>query len=250
MKAIETNGEYFVEGVIHVEECSRTITDPYGNKFIETISENAFRDSLKNNNELFFLNEHNMDSQLASIQEETLEVRTLSDGSLHFKAKVDKETHNKVEKSKFGVSFGFVSIKDSWTRAKGKIERTLEKIKMYEISMVKNPAYNTVLEARNLDENTTKVPQNLLGDDNMNEQMMELLTELNENIVKLHESMAKLVETQPKEETKQLGDEKKDEKEETPEGEVKEEDTKEDDEEEKEVRSRPFTLREILQMRR
>lgn len=64
-----------------VEERSRMITDPYGNKFIETVSENAFRDSLNNNNELFFLNEYNLDSQLASTQEETLELRTLSDGS-------------------------------------------------------------------------------------------------------------------------------------------------------------------------
>ncbi|PED84751.1 hypothetical protein CON43_32415 [Bacillus cereus] len=64
-----------------VEERSRTITDPYGNKFIETVSENAFRDSLKNNNELIFLNEHNLNSQLASTQEETLGVRTLSDES-------------------------------------------------------------------------------------------------------------------------------------------------------------------------
>ncbi|PED84750.1 hypothetical protein CON43_32410 [Bacillus cereus] len=107
-----------------------------------------------------------------------------------------------MKKTKFGVGFGFVSVKESWTRARGKIERTLEKIKMYKILMVKNPAYNTVIEARNLEGNTTEVPQNLIGDDNMNEQMMELLEMINENLQKMNGNMEKLVANgeQPKDE--------------------------------------------------
>lgn len=268
MKAIESNGEYFVEGILPVEEHSQTITDQYGNRFIERVSENAFRESLSNNKDLFFLDEHNLDKQLASTNGNTLEVRALDNGDLYFKALVNEETHRKVKRSRFGISFGFVPVKDAWNRTKGQIERVLEQIKLYEISLVKNPAYNASLEARNLDGNTTKVPQNLLGDDdNMNEQMMELLTELNENIVKLNENMAKLVETQPKQNETKQEEPKEDEKEEVKETkqpedkEVKEEqpkgetpkgekEVKEDEEEEKEVRSRPFTLREILQMRR
>ncbi|PFD01865.1 hypothetical protein CN995_10140 [Bacillus cereus] len=64
---------------------------------------------------------------------------------------------------------------------------------MYKISMMKNPAYNTVIEARNLDRNTTEVPQNLIGEDNMNEQMMELLEMINENLQKMNGNMEKLV---------------------------------------------------------
>ncbi|MBD3107179.1 HK97 family phage prohead protease [Bacillus sp. AGMB 02131] len=63
------------------------------------------------------------------------------------------ELRKKVEANELQVSFGFKALEDTWNKAMNLYHRVVEKLELFEISLVENPAYaSSFAECRSLDE--------------------------------------------------------------------------------------------------
>lgn len=126
-------------------------------KFIEKISKGAFDRAIKKAKEIDFLAEHNSEKLLASTRNGSLTLKEDSEG-LWIEAIITPTTYGRdtYELIKSGIfknmSFGFKSIKDSWQSIEnGLFERTINELELFEVSVVKTPAYSqSTISARNL----------------------------------------------------------------------------------------------------
>ena len=128
-------------------------------RFKEKISKGAFSRAIKNaDKDIDFLAEHDSKKILASTRNGSLQLREDEQG-LFMTATIaptswGKDAYTLVESRIYqNMSFGFRTIKDSWrTIENGLYERTIEELELFEVSVVKNPAYSqSTIAARSIE---------------------------------------------------------------------------------------------------
>ncbi|MCU4837369.1 phage major capsid protein [Bacillus thuringiensis] len=126
-------------------------------KFKEKISRGAFKRAIEKAKEIHFLAEHDGEKILASTRNSSLELSEDANG-LYMSATITSTSWGKdyYELIKSGIlknmSFGFRSIKDSWKKVEGYFERTVYELELFEVSVVKDPAYSqSSISARGID---------------------------------------------------------------------------------------------------
>ena len=149
--------ELYVEGIVNQTEQWSNVLG-LRRRFVEKIKKGVFESALKENQTIDFLCEHDKNKLLATTQNGSLELFEDEQG-LKMRAKIIPTTYGKdtYELLKSGVignmSFGFKVVKDNWTkRNDGVYERTIDKLNLFEVSAVRNPAYpKTAISARGLE---------------------------------------------------------------------------------------------------
>lgn len=118
--------------------------------FIEYVAPGAFKRSLQARNEIKLLWNHDTNEPLASVRGGSLSL-TEDDRGLKVTAKLPNTTRGRdvaeLIRSKVidSMSFGFNVIKDSWS--KDGQQRTLESVRLHEVSIVTFPAYKATTAA-------------------------------------------------------------------------------------------------------
>ena len=154
----ENKDEMVVSGYVNI---TNQLSEVLGTKkkFKEKISKGAFDKAIRNNTRgIDFLDSHNGSKILASTRNESLTLREDKHG-LYMSAVITPTTYGKdtYELIKSGIfknmSFGFRTIKDSWRAlANNLYERTIEELELFEISVVRDPAYSqSTISARGID---------------------------------------------------------------------------------------------------
>lgn len=117
--------------------------------FYEEIDKRAFDNTLKNNNNIFALYNHDWDKVLASTRNGTLELNA-DDTGLRFVLKPSANTSfmNDVKElvdsgELRGMSFGFITRDDEWRSESGVDVRTLKDIDLKEVTLTPIPAYES-----------------------------------------------------------------------------------------------------------
>ncbi|PDY23180.1 phage major capsid protein [Bacillus cereus] len=127
-------------------------------QFKEKISRGAFKRAIEKAKEIHFLAEHDGEKILSSTRNSSLELSEDANG-LYMSATITPTSWGKdyYELIKSGIlknmSFGFRSIKDSWKKTtQGYFERTIHELELFEVSVVKDPAYSqSSIYARGID---------------------------------------------------------------------------------------------------
>lgn len=117
-------------------------------RFVEKIAKGTFAQAIKNAKEIDFLAEHDAKKILSSTRNGSLQLREDSQG-LYMEATIvptsyGTDTYELIKSGIFqNMSFGFRTIRDSWkSLGNGLHERTIEEMELFEVSVVKNPAYS------------------------------------------------------------------------------------------------------------
>ncbi|WP_040285270.1 phage major capsid protein [Sporosarcina koreensis] len=166
----ESDGNMKVSGYVNLTDMHSEVLGS-ANKFKEKISKGAFSRAIKNsqhaNRDIDFLAEHDNRQLLASTKNSSLILREDEKG-LYMEATITptswgKDAYTMIKSGLFkNMSFGFRTIKDSWKKISRDLkERTIEELELFEVSVVKNPAYSqSTIAARgiNLIENV-KIPE-------------------------------------------------------------------------------------------
>ncbi|MGE7601294.1 phage major capsid protein [Peribacillus sp. NPDC097675] len=139
-------------------------------KFVEKIGKGAFARAIQNSSsDIDFLAEHKRELILASTRNSSLELKEDEQG-LFMSATITPTSWGKdyYELIKSGIhrsmSFGFRTIKDNWKLiGQDFYERTIEELELFEVSVVKDPAYSqSTISARGIDLiEDVKIPSNL-----------------------------------------------------------------------------------------
>ncbi|MFJ7682614.1 phage major capsid protein [Peribacillus butanolivorans] len=139
-------------------------------RFKEKIAKGAFSRAIQfAKRDVDFLAEHKGDLILASTRNGSLQLNEDEQG-LFMSAKVTPTSWGKdyYELINSGIlrnmSFGFRTIKDSWKQIESNLyERTIEELELFEVSVVKNPAYSqSTIAARGIDlVEEVEIPTNL-----------------------------------------------------------------------------------------
>lgn len=118
------------------------------NRFVEQIKPGTFAKALQNGNDIDLLAEHDSSKLLASTKNGSLVLREDEIG-LHMEARISptsygKDYHTLIKEGIIqNMSFGMQVLKDTWKkRADGLLERSIEELKLFEVSAVKNGAYS------------------------------------------------------------------------------------------------------------
>ncbi|EAU5206353.1 HK97 family phage prohead protease, partial [Salmonella enterica subsp. enterica serovar Oranienburg] len=120
-------------------------SEPLEYGFREIIKPGAFSESIRNRN-ILALNQHDNNQLLASTKAKTLKLEERNDG-IFFEMDLlpqREELYELVKRGDIsGMSFGFTSDKERFTRSGDTDIREVEKGTLYEISVVHSPAYPT-----------------------------------------------------------------------------------------------------------
>lgn len=126
-------------------------------KFVETIAPGAFRSALDAGKDIHFLAEHDSSKILASTRNGSLDL-VEDERGLRMSATICPTSWGKdyYELIDSGIlqhmSFGFRSIKDTWKKVEGYFERTVNALELFEVSVVRDPAYTqSSISARGID---------------------------------------------------------------------------------------------------
>ncbi|HWJ79082.1 MAG TPA: phage major capsid protein [Niallia sp.] len=157
-------------------------------KFKEKIAKGAFQKAIVNSQrDIDFLAEHDNKKILASTRNQSLVLQE-DDKGLFMSATIAPTTWGKdyYELIKSGIlknmSFGFRTIKDNWkSLSPGLFERTIEELELFEVSVVRDPAYSSsTIAARGIDLVEKVVPLNIEEKKEENKNIMK--TEYRYNI--------------------------------------------------------------------
>ena len=243
----DDNEAMIVEGIVNVPGVKSKIMTSGIKKFTEIIKPGAFAKAISNAARIDFLEEHDKSKVLASTVNDSLTIEERSDG-VHMRAKISPTSWGKdcFTLIKDGIiknmSFGFIPIKDNWKIiSKGVYERTIEEMTLTEVSAVKRSVYDiSSICARSEEFQDTQIPDEIIEEEEMNENVIKILSSIAESLSFLVESKRnesenkeKDKETKTKEETKEetKTDEKIDEKEKEVEDNKDKKENKEDNEE-------------------
>ena len=140
------NDELVVEGLVNKTESLSHVLGKH-KKFREKIRKGAFQEAINESRRIDFLAEHRQDFLLATTENNSLELWEDDEG-LKMRAKIAPTSYGKdfytlmSEKLISHMSFGFRVLKDSWKNGiDGIYERTVDKLELKEVSVVRNPAY-------------------------------------------------------------------------------------------------------------
>ncbi|WP_328286788.1 HK97 family phage prohead protease [Metabacillus indicus] len=151
------NGHMVVSGYVNKTESFSEVMG-VTKRFIEKISRGAFSRAIQNaSRDIDFLAEHNHKQILASTRNGSLTLTEDSNG-LFMTAEIVPTTYGKdyfslIESQILkNLSFGFRTIKDSWkSTASGIYERTISELELFEVSVVRDPAYSqSTISARGI----------------------------------------------------------------------------------------------------
>lgn len=122
-----------------------------GKWFKETMKKGVFERALDRANDIPLLLQHDWDKKLASTSNKTLNLREDQVG-LRFEAEIeDEKLYSEIRDGKINhCSFGFSVVTEQIEPINNRLEkRSVEEINLYEVSLVKNPAYEgSIVEAR------------------------------------------------------------------------------------------------------
>lgn len=155
---LQTDGQLTVEGYVNKPGQLSEVLGNGTQQFRERIKPGAFKEAIESRNrEIEFLAEHDTKLVLASTRNSSLEL-TENEQGLFMRAKITPTSYGKdyytliSDKLISSMSFGFRAIKDSWTKMGDVAIRTVEKLELFEVSAVKNPAYTqSQIAARNIE---------------------------------------------------------------------------------------------------
>lgn len=143
------DGSLFVSG--YVNETGKLSEILGGSKrFREKISKGAFQKAIDKAQErgIDFLAEHDREKILSSTRNQSLKLKEDSKG-LYMEATITPTSFGRdyyeLIKSNLlsSMSFGFRAVKDNWKNAaSGLAERTVEELELFEVSVVRDPAYS------------------------------------------------------------------------------------------------------------
>lgn len=127
-------------------------------KFVEKIEKGAFQKAIEENPRIDFLSEHRDDMLLATTENGSLQLWEDEKG-LKMRAKIAPTSYGKdiftLMKNNMinHMSFGFKVLSDKWDkRSDGIYCRSVNKLALKEVSVVRNPAYpQSVIAARGID---------------------------------------------------------------------------------------------------
>jgi uncharacterized protein len=140
--------------------------------FQEVVSPGAVTETLSGAPTILLLNNHDSSQVLGNTRSGTLKVNTDSIG-VRFNCNLDTRSSYandlaiSVERGDTGgCSFGFRTMKDSYTTENGVLLRTLEAIQIFELSVTSSPAYlQTQVDIRSCPRKFRKMLTRDLGDD-------------------------------------------------------------------------------------
>ena len=128
-------------------------------RFKEKIARGAFSRAIKKaGRDIDFLSEHKADKILASTRNNSLQL-TEDEQGLFMEATITpttwgKDAYELINSGIFrNMSFGFRTIKDTWKKIESNLyERTIEELELFEVSVVKDPAYSqSTIAARSIE---------------------------------------------------------------------------------------------------
>jgi hypothetical protein len=176
-------------------------------RFVEKIAKGAFQRAIQNaKQDIDFLVEHNNKLILASTRNGSLELREDEQG-LFMSATIaptswGKDTYTLIKSGIYqNMSFGFRSIKDSWKSLEnGLYERTIEELELFEVSVIKDPAYSqSTISARGIELiEDIEIPAELEKEKRDMEKVLEVLSSLEERLNTLTEEIKELRSAQEK----------------------------------------------------
>lgn len=157
-------------------------------RFKEKINRGAFERAIQTaKRDIDFLAEHNSKLILASTRNDSLTLREDEQG-LFMEARISPTTWGKdyYQLINDGIlqnmSFGFRTVKDSWKSIQpGLYERTIDDLELFEVSVVRDPAYSqSTIASRGIDlVEDVEIPNELMEEERaMEEQLKEILQEL------------------------------------------------------------------------
>lgn len=152
------DGTMSVSGYVNkTEQLSETLG--LSKRFKEKIAKGAFARAIKSfQKDIDFLQEHDSKKILASTRNGSLQL-TEDDQGLYMQATIvptswGKDAYEMINSGIFkNMSFGFRTIKDSWKQIESNLyERTIEELELFEVSVVKDPAYSqSTIAARSIE---------------------------------------------------------------------------------------------------
>lgn len=160
-------------------------------KFVEKIAPGAFQRAIDNSQrDIDFLAEHDNKKILASTRNGSLKLKE-DDKGLFMSATIAPTSWGRdyYELIKAGIlknmSFGFRTIKDSWRSIDLDLfERTVEELELFEVSVVRDPAYSqSSIAARGIDLiEDVEVPQEVVKENRFMKELKQMLTALEERV--------------------------------------------------------------------
>jgi len=209
LRVAETNFESNADGTMTVSgyvNKTGQLSNVLGTtkRFVEKITRGAFSKAIQDSQrDIDFLAEHNGKLILASTRNDSLQLREDEQG-LYMTATIAPTSWGKdyYELINSGIlqnmSFGFRTVKDSWKSLdSGLFERTIEELDLFEVSVVRDPAYSqSTIAARGIDlieeiEIPIEVEEEKRDMEKM-EQMLEQFAEFGKQINALTEEVRSL----------------------------------------------------------
>lgn len=176
-------------------------------RFVEKIAKGAFTRAIQNaKKDIDFLSEHKPEKILASTRNGSLTLREDEQG-LFMEATIaptswGKDAYTLIDSKIYqNMSFGFRTIKDSWRNLEaGLYERTIEELELFEVSVVKDPAYSqSTIAARGIDlVEDVEIPVELQEEERALDEIKELLKTLEERVGSLTDEVKELRSAQEK----------------------------------------------------
>lgn len=165
----QSDGTLKVSGYVNKTEKLSNILGA-SKRFVEKIAKGAFSRAIQTSKrDIDFLDGHDASKILASTKNQSLILREDDEG-LFMEATITptswgKDTYTLIESGIYqNMSFGFRTIKDSWKKIESNLyERTIDELELFEVSVVKNPAYSqSSISARGIDViQEVEVPTNI-----------------------------------------------------------------------------------------
>lgn len=200
------NDDLIVEGLVNrTESWSHELG--MRKKFRERVLKGAFNRAIQDSKRIDFLGEHRNDQLLATTENGSLVLWEDEEG-LKMRAKISPTSYGKdfYTLMKDGLinhmSFGFRSLSDKWRKlSDGTYERSIEKLALSEVSVVRNPAYpQSMISARGIDLiEEVEIPTEI---EECEEKEMDL-KEIQESIRSLQEKLDELTKSTVEEEVKE-----------------------------------------------
>lgn len=181
-------------------------------KFKEKVCRGAFNRAIQEATRIDFLGEHRNDQLLATTENGSLVLWEDEDG-LKMRAKISPTSYGKdfYTLMKDGLinhmSFGFRSLSDKWRKLNdGTYERSIEKLALSEVSVVRNPAYpQSMITARGIDLiEDVEIPKEI---EECEEEKEVDLKELKESIRSLQEKVEELTKLTEEQDPKEVVEE-------------------------------------------
>ena len=170
-------------------------------RFVERIGKGVFTRAIENSKrDIDFLAEHDSSKILASTRNDSLTLHEDESG-LYMEATIaptswGRDAYTLIESGIYrNMSFGFKVVKDKWKSIEnGLYERTIEDLELFEVSVVKNPAYSqSTIAARGIDViEDVEPPSELQEEEIALDEMKELMISINERLASVLDELSDL----------------------------------------------------------